>query len=171
MKTKQDKLRAKLPLKSQHLENAHCHKKQRVNTWKVIDKTTEKTIVACVVSGTGQTVYADLWVSGIKANKVPKNSEYTYTVDSVYDNEPPKVYTDNSLSGKGSAGGYGYDKTSSAIGDAIDSCGITLWGTVYHGQAVDFKKQVYIGGTGNHEHALLAIAHACGYNNCILVRA
>lgn len=171
MKTKQDKLKAKLPLKTHHLDGAYCHKKQRVNTWKIIDKTTENTIVDCVISGTGSTVYVDLWVSRIKSNKIPKKADYYYEVDSCYDDKPPRKFIDNSLSGKGSASGYGYDKVSAAIGDAIDSCGITLWGTVYNGQDANFKKQARVGGTGCHENALLAIAYACGYNNCILVRA
>lgn len=174
MKAKQSKLKAKLPLKLHEITNgAYSYKKQAINTFKIIDKKTEKTIVHCVVSGTqkGSTLYADLWVSSIKDNKIPKNADYTYTVDSVYDNETPRTYTADSLSGKGVAGGYGYDKISAAIADSIDSAGIELYGTVYHQQNVDFKKRASVGGTGCHESALLAIAYACGYNNIILVRA
>lgn len=55
------------------------------------------------------------------------------------------------LSGRGSAGGYGYHKQSAALDDAIRSAGIRLAGS--------------IGGCGEQamEHALLAIAKAAGY--------
>lgn len=176
MKSKQLKLKAKLPLTAADITNgAYSYSKQKERTIKIIDKTTEKCIVDCVISvgnsKNSSTVYADLWVSNIKPAKIPKNADYTYTVDSCYDNEPPKTYTTNSLSGKGKAGGYGYDKMSQAVQNAIDECGITLWGTPYHGQDADFKKRANVGGTGNHEAALLAIAYAIGYNNIILVGA
>lgn len=176
MKSKQLKLKAKLPLTASDItDGAYSYNKQKERTYKIIDKATEKCIVDCVISvgnsKNSSTVYADLWISSIKENKLPKNANYTYTVDSVYDNEPPRTYTSNSLSGKGKAGGYGYDKMSQAVQNAIDSCGVTLWGTPYHNQESDFKKRANVGGTGNHESALLAIAYACGYNNIILVGA
>jgi len=174
MKAKQTKLKAKLPLELHEISGgAYCHDKGLMNAYKIIDKTTEKTIVDCRISmgrsRSASTVYADLWVSGIKDNKIPKKADYTYTIDNCY-NDEPRTFTSNSLSGKGSAGGYGYDKASAAVADAIDSCGITLWGTPYHGQEPDFKKQAHIGGTGVVEGGLLAIAYACGYNNVILVK-
>ena len=174
MISKQAKLKAKLPLKLHEIKNgAYCHDKQKAHTFKIIDKATEKTIVQCIVSSTknGSTAYADLWIGPIKEGKIPKKADYSYTVDSCYDNEPPKTFTTNHLSGKGSASGYGYDKISASIAEAIDSCGITLYGTVYSGQVADFKKVVNVGGSGEHEKALLAIAYACGYNNIIMVSA
>jgi hypothetical protein len=38
---------------------------------------------------------------------------------------------ENSTSGKGSAGGYGYHKESQALQYAIESAGISLWGSAY----------------------------------------
>jgi hypothetical protein len=175
MKTKQDKLKAKLPLTSHEIENgAYCYEKEKRASYKIIDKVTEKTIVSCTVSmarsASASTVYADLWVSHIKENKIPKNSDYSYSIENTYNPDKPYTGIANSLSGKGRAGGYGYDKESAAIQDAIDACGIILYGTPYRAQVADFKKRASIGGTGEHESALLAIAYACGYNNCILVR-
>ena len=56
------------------------------------------------------------------------------------------------ISGHGSAGGYGYHKTSAAFQDAIDSAGIKLEASVH--------------GCGDRpmKRAMLAIARACGYN-------
>ena len=174
MKARQATIKAKLPLKLHEMKGgAHCYNKQKDSTFKIMDKLSEKEIVSCVVTSTknGNTFYADLWISSIKESKIPKKANYSYTVDSCYDNKPPRVFTSNSLSGKGSASGYGYDKVSAAISDAIDSCGVELYGTPYIGQVPDFKKRARIGGTGCHESALLAIAYACGYNNIIMVRA
>jgi hypothetical protein len=178
MLAKQEKIRAKLPLIPANIvSGVHSHTKQKARTFKIIDKTTEKTIVDCVLSmGTSKsssTVYADLWVHGIKKSKIPKKGIYTETIDFCYDNViKTRTYDVDYLSGKGSAGGHGYDKESQAVQEAIDECGIALYGTPYRGHDnVDFKKRCNIGGTGEHEKALLAIAYACGYNNVILVRS
>jgi hypothetical protein len=178
MIAKQKKIRAKLPLIPANITTgAHSYNKQNAVTFKVIDKKTEKTIVHCVVSSgnakSSSVVYADLWVSCIKDNKIPKKGLYIQKseldIGTVKFN---RTYNINYLSGKGSAGGGGYDKVSQAIQNSIEDCGISLYGTPYPSRPeVDFKKLCCIGGTGEHESALLAIAYACGYNNVILVRA
>lgn len=71
------------------------------------------------------------------------------------------------LSGRGSASGCGYHKGSAAIADAVGSCGIKLYGSAYRypTEPVDFKKQIYFGGTGSGAYAEIfqAIARAAGY--------
>lgn len=90
----------------------------------------------------------------------------------------------NYCSGHGSAGGWGYHKESAAIGDAIASAGIELFGDVYnnsyrynHAESREYtpaetkklraaaaKKRAYINGVGDTaiRDALLAIAKAAG---------
>lgn len=53
------------------------------------------------------------------------------------------------ISGHGQAGGYGYDKTSAALGDALESAGVVL--------------NRSINGSGQTREALEAIAEALGY--------
>lgn len=174
MKTKQPNIKAKLPLKLYEIVGgAYSYNKLRDSTYTIVDKATEKQILTCVVSSTknGSTAYADLWISGIKTNKIPKNADYTYKVESCYDDQPARIFNSDHLSGKGSASGYGYDKVSAAIADSIDSCGVELYGTPYPSQEPDFKKRARIGGTGCQESALLAIAYAIGYNNVIFVKS
>lgn len=55
------------------------------------------------------------------------------------------------LSGRGSAGGYGYHKESAAFDDAVTSAGIKL------------RQSVHGCGDGSVRHALQAIAKAAGY--------
>lgn len=93
-----------------------------------------------------------------------------------------RVYATDTLSGHGAAGGYGYHKASAAIGSAIDSAGIELYGSPYDGSyrwdhdsnrertaeeiaaivKKESKKRAHIGGVGDSavESALKAIAHA-----------
>ena len=70
-------------------------------------------------------------------------------------------------SGRGSASGCGYHKESAAISDAMDSCGIALYGDLYRypQEPVDFKKRIYFGGTGSSAYVEIfqAIARAAGY--------
>lgn len=105
-------------------------------------------------------VYASIWVHG-------------------RDKEGKEIYT----TGKGTAGGYGYHKSSAAIGSAISSAEIELYGNVYGEPRFNyeekreytaseltamrrktFKKRAHIGGVGDSaiEAALLAIAKAAG---------
>ena len=89
------------------------------------------------------------------------------------------------FSGKGSAGGYGYHKTSAAFQEALTSAGVKLVGSPYHGtektftrserqedgtyktitHKQDFKKECHIGGCGDTaiDDAMKAIAQALGY--------
>lgn len=172
MKTKQATIKAKLPLKISDMDKAYCHDKETFAGYKIIDKKTEKTVIDCRFSQgrsrNASSVYCDLWVSCIKGSKIPKKADYTYIPDWC---EAKTPRPQRELSGNGVAGGWGYDKKSSALGAAIESCGITLWGTPYHSQAgnVNFKKRAHIGGTGVCEAPLLSIAHAIGYNSVILV--
>lgn len=63
-------------------------------------------------------------------------------------------------SGRGLAGGYGYDKVSAAAQDALTNAGIQLWGSPYAGrEAISFKRRASISGVGDSaiEAALIAI--------------
>ena len=74
--------------------------------------------------------------------------------------------------GHGSAGGYGYHKSSAAIGSAISSAGIELYGSPYLQDEQDYKKRAYIGGVGETaiESALTAIAQALGYRKIYICK-
>lgn len=75
-------------------------------------------------------------------------------------------------SGHGNAGGYGYHKESAALGHAISSAGIELYGSPYRNASFDtpaakrkvMKTQCHIGGCGSDsmQEALEAIARAVG---------
>lgn len=69
-----------------------------------------------------------------------------------------------SVSGKGSAGGYGYHKASAAIDEAISSAGIELYGSPY-GRDEEPNRKASISGVGDTaiELALRAIGRALGY--------
>lgn len=83
------------------------------------------------------------------------------------------------VSGKGSAGGYGYHEGSAALQEAISSAGIILYGSPYvpgreksrnyggHAETVDLKKQARISGVGDSamEDAIKAIGRALGYTD------
>lgn len=109
------------------------------NTWNAVVCTktgpVELVTVRCYMgrSNSASTVYSSIWVSD------RKHGFYT--------------------SGRGDAGGYGYCKTSQAVGDAISSAGITLSRS--------------IGGTGTDSiiYAIEAIVKALGYRGkCLVVR-
>jgi hypothetical protein len=74
----------------------------------------------------------------------------------------------DSVSGYGTAGGYGYHKESAAIANAINSAGIELYGDPYtrQGEKPDFKKRCHFGGTGDraYKDIFMAIAKAQGWN-------
>lgn len=77
--------------------------------------------------------------------------------------------------GHGVAGGYGYHKASAAIGEAIESAGIELYGSTYHvpkGEKEDFTKRARINGVGSTaiESALIAIGRALGFTKLHLVK-
>ena len=159
MKTKQDYMRATFT-KEVHNAINYCDKKPMLERHVLIDKKTEREIVDCRTYGAGVTVYCSVWVKWIKENKRP--------ADWVY----------GSTSGTGSAGGYGYHKSSAAVASAIRSAGIVLTGYPY-GRPVNsdtpaltralLKKPAHIGGCGDESIrcALLAIAYAAGYQDVI----
>lgn len=159
MKTKQATMKAVF---TQECGNAinHGWKLETVSQFILIDKKTERhVVVARTYMGRGRSasqVKASIWVD-LSSKKKPDGWEYGHT------------------SGAGCAGGYGYDKASSAIADAIESAGIELYGSAYcrHGDKVDFKKRVYFGGVGvtATRSALLAIAYAAGWTDVIFVEA
>lgn len=68
-------------------------------------------------------------------------------------------------SGRGSAGGCGYHKESQAIAEAVDACGVHLFGDPYAREKTDMKRRFYFGGTGSSAYADIfkAIAHAAGF--------
>lgn len=159
MKTKQATMKAVFTKEYSNAIN-HGGKMETVDQFILIDKKTERqVVVARTYMGRGRSasqVKAAIWVD-LSGKKKPAGWEYGYT------------------SGAGSAGGYGYDKVSTAIADAIESAGIELYGTAYlrHGENVDFKKRVHFGGVGvtATRAALLAIAYAAGWSDVVFVEA
>ena len=159
MKTKQASLKAVFTKESDKAIN-HGGKMETISQFILIDKKTEKQIVvARTYIGRGRSasqVKAAIWVT-LSGKKKPDGWEYGHT------------------SGAGCAGGFGYDKASTAIADAIESAGIELYGSAYlrHGENVDFKKRVHFGGVGvtATRSALLAIAYAAGWSDVVFVEA
>ena len=159
MKTKQASMKAVFTKECDKAIN-HGGKMETINQFVMVDKKTEKqVVVARTYMGRGRSasqVKASIWVT-LSSKKKPAGWEYGHT------------------SGSGQAGGYGYDKASTAIADAIESAGIELYGPEYlrHGEKVDFKKRVYFGGVGvtATRSALLAIAYAAGWTDVVFVVA
>lgn len=157
MKTRQQFMRAVFAKECSNAKNL-SREKESTDRYLLIDKKTEKTVIDCRVymgrSSSASTVYASIWVS-VSDKKKPDSWTYGYT------------------SGHGSAGGYGYHKTSAAIGDAIRSAGIELYGSPYLRSDRDegMKKRCDIGGVGDTavRAALRAIAYAAGFTDCIEV--
>ena len=71
--------------------------------------------------------------------------------------------------GRGAAGGCGYHKESQAIADALDSCGVQLWGKpsryMFRDSVVNPKERFHFGGTGSsaYEEIFSAVARAMGF--------
>lgn len=164
MKTKQKYLVAKFTTRHDGASNDNG-KRELVSYYKLIDKKTEKVIIDCCMymgrSASASAVHCSLWVQSIKNAPTEWVDGYTST------------------SGAGTAGGYGYHKTSAALGSAISNAGIELWGSAYcrpvnQQTPADMRKimkqRAHIGGTGTIEGALSAIAYAAGYTDCIFVR-
>ena len=111
----------------------YSQEKETVSTYNIVARTARglKNCITCRVymgrSRNSSTVYASVWLSG------------------------KECYG----SGRGQAGGYGYNKESAAINDALQSAGIVLSRSVH--------------GTGEHEEALKATARALGYTGELLV--
>lgn len=102
-------------------------------------------------SSAASAVYASIWINSRRSSG------------------KPEVYA----AGHGSAGGYGYHKSSAAIQDALDSAGVELYGSPYRGRdAEDLKARAHISGVGDQaiEDALLAIGRALGYNKLYIAR-
>lgn len=77
-----------------------------------------------------------------------------------------------SLSGAGSAGGYGYHKISAAVDEALQSAGVQLYGSPYaRAEKPDMKKPSSISGVGDSaiEAALVAICRALGYRGKVRI--
>lgn len=159
MKTKQASMKAVFTKECDKAIN-HGGKMETIGQFILIDKKTEReVVVARTYMGSGRSasqVKAAIWIT-LSGKKKPAGWEYGHT------------------SGAGCAGGYGYDKASTAIADAIESAGIELYGTAYkrHGEKVDFKKRVHFGGVGvtATRDALLAIAYAAGWTDVVFVEA
>lgn len=134
--------------------------KERVSSYKLvaIHKGEIVELVDCRVwmakGRNASKVYASIWIHG----------KHARTGESIYH------------TGKGDASGWGYHKESAAIGAAITSAGVTLWGDNYHLQLAkpareDFKKRAYIDGCGDSsvQAALQAIGIAMGYRKTRIV--
>lgn len=160
-KTKQTNIRATFTTENHNAVN-HSGKLEVVSRYLVIDKKSECVVVQLhLYMGRGayaSQVKAAVWITLAKDKK-------------------PEAWQYGNVSGKGSAGGYGYDKQSAAAQDALTSAGVQLWGSPYTniqaGEKIDFKKRAYIGGVGESaiRSALMATAYAAGFKDCILVSA
>lgn len=144
--------------------------KEKVSQYLILDKKTERAIVDCRVymgrSASASTVYASVWIR-TREDKKPAHWEYAGT------------------SGYGSASGYGYHKESAAVAHALDGAGVQLFGEVYScavptdpKDAAKYKREImkkraYIDGVGESaiKKALLAVAHAAGFNDVIFINA
>lgn len=100
-------------------------------------------------SSSASVVYCNIWIHGSKAGG-----------KSV------------SLSGSGSAGGWGYHKVSAAVDEALRSAGVQLYGSLYsRNEKPDMKKTASISGVGDSaiEAALVAICRALGYRGKVRI--
>lgn len=155
MKTKQTNIRAKFTKERDNARN-YSREKELDTHYVITDKKTEKVVVDCRIyvgrSRNASTVYASIWIN-------------------LSDKKKPEYWAHASTSGTGSAGGWGYHKGSAAVSDALTSGGIELYGTAYacRDEKIDFKNRAYIHGVGDTaiESALLAVAHAAGFNDVI----
>lgn len=162
-KTKQEFMKAVFTAEKSNARNM-SDSKQLISRYVLTDKKTEREIVDCRLymsaSRNASTVYASLWVL-LSEKKKPEGWKYCST------------------SGGGSAGGYGYDKKSAAVADAISSAGIELYGSPYarpvngDSEAATkalLKKRAHIGGCGEGSirAALCAIAYAAGFTDCVI---
>lgn len=151
MKTRQQYIRAAFTTEQQNVKNLNGSK-ELIGRTVIVDKKTERVVVDCRTYLGGSTVHCALWVNVSEAKK-PDSWAYAGTT------------------GLGQAGGYGYHKESAAVAAAISSAGIVLHGSPYNRAGEGFKKQAHIGGCGDSSicSALLAIAYAAGYRDCIVV--
>ena len=161
-------MKAKFTNKAENARNM-SPEKETVSKYVVIGKVNgqSREIVDCRVymsrSNKASNVYASIWING----------------------------ADIYITGRGTGGGYGYHKESAAIGSAISSAGVELFGDVYdmshrwnHAEKREntpaeiasikrknAKRRAYIGGVGDSaiKSALLAIAKAAGGKNIQLV--
>lgn len=138
--------------------------KEVINSWQVVTlrkgKLEQPVRAVCWMgkSANASTVYASLWVHGVKCE----------------------------TSGHGSAGGGGYDKQSAAVQAAISSAGIELYGSSYevrNGEVLDYvdgkrqwvpedlTKRTHIDGVGERaiKTALEAITRAAGYRGQMVI--
>lgn len=155
MKTRQPYMRAILGAQVSNAINMGDDK-ETIGRIVLIDKKTERQIVDARFymgrSSKSGNVYCSLWIYG--------NNFYT--------------------SGRGTAGGWGYHKGSGALASAIASAGIELYGSPY-GHPVNgdtpaqtramLKTHARISGCGSYSMrcALMAIAYAAGFKDCIVV--
>lgn len=117
--------------------------KETVDTMKLVARVNGRLQVVCDArfymgrSSNASTVQCALWVHGA-------NNYHT--------------------SGKGTAGGWGYHKLSSALGQAIRNADIKLYGCPYGANPNDTDREAHIDGVGEDamRGALLAIAMAAG---------
>lgn len=169
MKAKQELLKAVFTAERSNAKN-YGNEKEKISQYLILDKKTERVVVDCRVymgrSASASTVYASTWVN-LQKDKKPAHWEYAGT------------------SGTGTASGYGYHKESAAIDHALDSAGVQLFGEVYcralpkdPKEATKYKREImkkraYIDGVGESaiKKALLAVAHAAGFNDVIFINA
>jgi hypothetical protein len=175
MQTKQNHIKAVLTSSKRNAIN-YSGEKETVQSISIVCRKTEKPVLSCHVymgrSRSASTVYASLWLHNIKEHKLLKKHKGKFYSNILGDETGEKHYQGNT-SGKGRAGGYGYCKTSAAIQEAITSAGIEFYGSPYPSRPTnnhkDMTKKANIAGTGCHRWALLAIAYAAGYSDCVVM--
>ncbi len=155
MKTKQNHIKAVFTEEASGAKN-YSGAKGLLSIYKIVCRKTEKVVVDCRVWSnwsSANTAYCSVWVS-LAQHKKPDAWEWAECSGSSTDN------------------GCGYDRVSQVVASALCDAGIEFYGSPYpaNKDAANFKKRAYIGGTGCHVEALLAVAYAAGFNDCILVK-
>lgn len=165
-KTKQQFMKAVLTTKRSDSAQNLSGDMETTSGIKFVDKKTERVVIdARFYMGRARSataVHCALWVT-VKQDNKPQAWEWAET------------------SGRGKAAGGGYHKSSAALASAITDAGIELYGSPYahpvNGDSVaetkkKLKTRAYIGGCGDSSMmaALMAIAYASGWKDCVIVQ-
>jgi len=141
MKPYQTNIRATIDITKKCKFNSNIRDKQIYRGYKVIDSDFNE-IIDCRIYWPSQTCYCAIWITDTNQKKFGR-------ID--YDEKNLK------LQGTGSAGGYGYDKESAAVSDALTNSGVTL------------SKRISGVGQDALESALIAAANIFNKKNKYLI--